>query len=106
MKEYKFLYDGYIEMINMSFVKVLIFVTDRYIELDKNLFCNLPKEIACKILVKSVKHLNKDAKKFKYHKLLGIYDNLLKKIGEFQTQKTLFINTKEKIIISLANKYN
>ena len=93
-------------MINLTLCRIIIFVSDKYIEFDKNLFLQLPKEIAYKILVISVTYLQKGSIRFKHNKLEAIYDDLVKKSGHFQTQKTLFTNKYSTISISKVNNFD
>ena len=83
------IHKDYIEMINYILCKTIIFISDKYIEIDKNLFFQLPKEIAHKVLVISVIYLQKGNIRFKHSKLMAIYSDLAKKNGYFQTQKTI-----------------
>ena len=103
---YQNIHKDYIEMINLILCKVIIFISDKYIEFDKNLFFQLPKEIAHKILVISVIYLQRGNIRFKHNKLVAIYDDLAKKSGYFQTQKTLFTNTFNSISISKVNNFD
>ena len=106
LDNYQNIYKDYIEMINLILSKVIIFISDKNIEFDKKLFFQLPKEIAYKILVISVTYLQKGNIRFKHNKLVAIYNDLDKKLGEFQTQKTLFINTFSSIVISRVNNFD
>ena len=49
--------------------------TDITLQIDKNLFFQLPKEIAHKVLVISVIYLQKGNIRFKHNKLMAIYKN-------------------------------
>ena len=100
------IYKDYVEMINFILCKVIIFISDKYIEIDKKLFFQLPKEIAYKILVISVIYVQEGNIRFKHNKLVAIYDYLAKKFGYFQTQKTLFANTINSISISKVNNFD
>ena len=100
------IHKDYIEMINYILCKTIIFISDKYIEIDKNLFFQLPKEIAHKVLVISVIYLQKGNIRFKHSKLMAIYSDLAKKNGYFQTQKTIFTNTFNSILISKAKDFD
>ena len=104
LKSFKGIYNDYNQMINIALVYVISFISSKYIELDKKVFSQLPPEIALKVLVKLVGFLKNDKKNFKYRKLLAIYKALIKKTGKFQTQKTLFLNMPDKLIIFPSNK--
>ena len=93
-------------MINYILCKTIIFISDKYIEIDKNLFFQLPKEIAHKVLVISVIYLQKGNIRFKHSKLMAIYSDLAKKNGYFQTQKTIFTNTFNSILISKVKDFD
>ena len=99
LKEIKKINKHYNEMIDYNFALAVTFIDNKKIIIDKKIFVNFPYEIAYRVLIKSVIHLKKFDKKFRYHKLTAIYKDLLLKIGVFQSQKTKFESTASKILI-------
>ena len=99
---YKEVNSKYIEMINLVLAELIIFANYNIIVFNREIFINLPIEIAYRVLIRSVSFINSGNKKFKYHKLMAICKGLLGEISVFQTQKTLFVPSESEIKIFLT----